>query len=365
MQKFDREFLKDFIRYPLVPVADNFTPRERTPWGGYKIARQYKNWLNLPPNLMVGESWEISGHRSFPNKFVLNSDSPQKLISLPELLQQFPEEILGSKVAAKFKGQIPILVKLLDTTENLSVQVHPNDAYRNLKPGEMGKTEAWYILDAEPGCGLYLGLKEGVTREKLQSALQVNDDVSQLMNFVDVKPGENYFIPAGTVHAIGKGMTLIEPQQTSETTYRLWDWNRRYDAAGKQSPDGKPRELHITDSLAVTNFSGTQGKAFVAQIKSKPQVIFEDEGNENILLLRTQHFIVEKVVLRAARPMHIRKEDFFESFTVVAGKVELTCGSRTISLPAGQSVLIPATVSGFQLKSEGSAELIKVYYPVN
>lgn len=359
-----------FIREPLVPFANNFTPRERTPWGGTRLARIYKNWLDLPPDLIVGESWEISGHPSFPNRFVWLSGDNQIELTLPELLALFPEEILGKAIARKFNNRIPLLVKLLDTAENLSVQVHPNDFYPRLKPGEMGKTEAWYIVAAEPGCGLYLGLQPNVTREQLRTAIQQQADIAKFLNFVPVQPGDTFYIPAGTIHAIGQGITLIEPQQTSETTYRFWDWNRRYDESGQLSPTGKPRPLHIEDSFAVTNFDSARGDAFVATIKSRPQPIFADEGNENMRLLATSHFAIEKIVLKNPMPFFIIKEDFFQTLTVIQGtaKLKTTTESGEVEkiIPTGQSVLIPACVSHFELVRAGAepVEIIKVYYPI-
>jgi mannose-6-phosphate isomerase len=358
------------IRQPLIPQANNFTPRERTPWGGTKIARIYKKWLGLPPNQIVGESWEISGHPAFPNRFVWQVGNDRMELTLPELLSWFPNEILGKAIAGKFKNRIPLLIKLLDTAENLSVQVHPNDFYPRLKPGEMGKTEAWYIVAAEPGSGLYLGLQPKVTRDQLRAAIEHQADVSQFLNFVPVQPGDTFFIPAGTIHAIGRGITLIEPQQTSETTYRFWDWNRRYDETGTLSPTGKPRALHIEDSFAVTHFDSARGEAFVAAIKGRPQLVFSDEGNDNFLLLSTAQFAIEKTMLKNSRPLFILKEDFFQTLTVIQGVVKLKTtnesGAIENVIPAGQSVLIPACVSNFELEKVGMdvAEIIKVYYPI-
>ena len=360
-----------FIRQPLIPQANNFTPRERTPWGGTKIASFYKKWLALPKDQIIGESWEISGHRAFPNRFSWQVESGQIEVTLPDLLSLFPEEILGKQIARKFDNQIPLLLKLLDTAENLSVQVHPNDDYPRLKAGEMGKTEAWYIVAAEAGSGLYLGLRPKVTRKILRTAIENRDDISQFLNFVPVRPGDAYFIPAGTIHAIGKGITLIEPQQTSETTYRFWDWNRRYDDAGKASPTGKPRVLHIDDSFAVTDFDSIRGNAFVESIKSKPRLIFSDKGNENYLLMSTSHFVIEKTELKNSNPFMMMKDAFFQTLTVIKGTLKLTTkndeGEVENIIPTGQSVIIPACVSNskFELVGTDPAEIIKVYYPID
>lgn len=361
--------LYQLIRRPLIPVPDNFTPRERTPWGGTKIAQFYKKWLNLPETEAIGESWEISGHPSFPNRFQFNIENHLVTFTLPELIQHFPDEILGKEIARKFKNRIPLLLKIVDSADNLSIQVHPDDRYPKLKPGEMGKTEAWYILEAEPGAGIYLGLQQGVTRSKFETALYRGMDISTLMNFVSVKPGEIYFIPAGTIHAIGKGITLLEPQQTSETTYRVWDWNRLYSSDGKLSTTGKPRLLHLEDSLAVINFEGKRGQEFINEIKGNPQLIFDDGGNTIHLLLNTPHFVIEKIVLKSSKSIFLHKEDFFVAMTAVKGHFKLALPDEPALeqiIPPGQSVLIPAAVSDFEMQAvhQEQVELIKVFYPI-
>lgn len=364
------DILKKMVYRPLIPEPDNFTPKERTPWGGVKIPQTYKKWLKLPKNLIVGESWEISGHPKFPSKFELPGESDRREIALPELLKLFPVEILGKKVAAKFNHQIPILIKLLDAADNLSIQVHPDNGYINLKPGEMGKTEAWYIVEADPGCGLYLGLRENVTKAQLRTALENGKDISIYLNFVPVHAGEVYFIPAGTVHAIGKGVTLLEPQQTSETTYRFWDWNRRYNEKGELATDGKSRELHIEDSFAVTNFQAARGSQFIQQIKGHPSVLRQDHENKEFLLIRKKHFVIEKVLLNTLVSFKQSKPDCFQTLTIINGEIELTFktkeGRAGVVLKTGQSVLIPAVIREFDLRlhSAESAEMIKVHYPI-
>ncbi|MBN1351164.1 class I mannose-6-phosphate isomerase [candidate division KSB1 bacterium] len=355
---------------PLIPRADNFTPRERTPWGGTKIARIYKRWLNLPNDLVIGESWEISGHPKFPTIFDNLGENGQQAIALPKLLDEFAEEILGKTISKKFNRQIPILIKLLDAADNLSVQVHPADGDKILKPGEMGKTEAWYILDAEPGSGIYLGFKPHVTLEELREALFQAVDISHYLNFVQVKPGDIYFIPAGTIHAIGKGVTLLEPQQTSETTYRFWDWNRKYNQNGEPDPSGNPRPLHADESFAVTNFDGQRGQAFVRQVKGIPRLQQQSEGNMEFLLLHKKHFVIEKVLLNTPEEFCLSKPTVFQAVTIVRGEVNLIyefAGKiETLALPIGQSALIPAGIATytFQRKSTEPAEIIKVRYPI-
>ncbi|MCI0515637.1 class I mannose-6-phosphate isomerase [candidate division KSB1 bacterium] len=369
MTESELKQLKAQLRQPLIPLPDNFTPRERTPWGGTRLAEVYKNWLNLPKNLVLGESWEISGHRAFPSRFSFEFGKKSVVISLPEILEHFPKMVLGEKIDQKFQHQMPLLVKLLDTAANLSVQVHPDDHYPKLKPGEMGKNEAWYIVAADTGRGIYLGFEPGVTASQLRHALAAGADISSYLHFVPVQPGEVYFIPAGTVHAIGQGLTLIESQQTSETTYRFWDWNRRYNARGELAEDGQPRPLHLEDAFAVTQFQGRHGAEFIQKVKSQPRLIFEGDGNIVQLLLTTPYFQIEKLVLTNPAPLFMAKDDFFQAFVVLNGQIEIQVGAAagTWRVGRGQSLLLPAAVSEFQLAltSPEPAELLKIYYPIS
>src|SRR5690606_7976392 len=152
-----------------------------------------------------------------------------------------------------------LLVKLIDTSEPLSVQIHPSNEYPGLSAGECGKPESWYIVAREPGAGLYLGFQRGTTEHDGRAALSGERSLRELLRFVPVEPGDFFVIDAGTPHAIGEGLTLVEPQHVVPgqrgITYRYWDWDRRYDAAGKADPQGSPRPLHVEHALRVTDFA--------------------------------------------------------------------------------------------------------------
>lgn len=183
-------------------------------WGGNRIAKL----KNISDTRKLGESWEVSTLTGMSVK--LNGED----LSLTE--------------------DLPYLVKFIDTTDNLSVQIHPNDEYAQKYENSLGKTECWYILGAEEGAGVYLGLKDGVTKKELEIEVKKGKDVDKLLNFYPAKKGDFFFVPAGTIHAIGAGVFLIEVQQSSGITYRFWDWER-------VGLDGKKRELHIEKALAV------------------------------------------------------------------------------------------------------------------
>lgn len=193
-------------------------------WGGEKL---YKlKGLNIVEGEPLGETWEVSRHKDGPSF----DDQGRPLTEV------YSQE------------QLPYLVKFIDTTDYLSVQVHPDDEYASTFEKSVGKTECWLILATENDAGIFLGLKKGVSRDTLQKAIEKKEDLSKFLNFYPVEVGDFFFVPAGTIHAIGKGVTLVEIQQSSGITYRVWDWNRL-------GLDGKPRELHIDKALDVINFS--------------------------------------------------------------------------------------------------------------
>lgn len=186
----------------------------------------------------IAECWELSFHKDGPCLIDSGMDKGKKLLDVAT------KEDIGA-YASSFPF-FPVLIKLIDSGENLSVQVHPSDEYALKNENSFGKTEMWHVLSHEEGAGLYVGLKEDSSKEEIEDALK-KGTILEKLNFFAVKDGENYFIPSGTIHAIGKGMTVIEIQQNSNLTYRLYDYNR----LGK---DGKPRELHIQKALKVIDY---------------------------------------------------------------------------------------------------------------
>ena len=340
------------------------------PWGGTKILSSYKRAVPIRAEkhyAIVGESWEISADPLAPSEFIFDVGEERLAVNLIQLLELFPEQILGAKVAQKFDGQNPILVKLLDAADHLSVQVHPSDDYDGLKPNESGKPESWYILEAEPQCGLYLGLREGVSDAQLRQAIDAQEDVSQYLNFVEVHPGDFFVIDAGTIHAIGAGVTLIEPQKIaskrSGKTYRLWDWNRKYDAQGNKDPNGTPRELHIDDSFRVIDFEGLRGDAFIQQIRSQLPVVQQRGESVERLCAETPNFGVSQVTLKNDDALPQSCAISFHGLIVYEGQLEVCQGEKTLAFVSrGESVILPAALDAYSLKSR-SAKAVKIYLP--
>lgn len=279
---------------PLRLRPDNFTPPSRTPWGGTRIVERYKSTdpagsgdkssvavgaagaagaastgatiglattstAHAATGTQVGESWELGVEPDFPSRLVDGR-------TLAEVIAEDPEGLVGDEGAST-----ALLVKLLDAAEPLSVQIHPADDDPALAPDESGKPESWYVLDADPGAGLYLGLADDADEPTMRAAIEGGDDVSRLLRFVPVAPGDFFVLEAGTPHAIGAGLTLVEPQRVMPgrrgLTYRYWDWNRRYDASGKADPHGSPRALHVDRALAVTAWDRCRGDAWLDSIR--------------------------------------------------------------------------------------------------
>lgn len=238
-------------------------------WGGEKLA-QLKG-LKDPSLLPLGETWEVSRHH----------DGPSVLADGRTL-----EECLSQE-------ELPYLVKFIDTTDNLSIQVHPDDAYAARVEKSSGKTECWLILESDPEAGIYLGFKEGVTKESFSRCLEEGGNLSELMVFYPVQRGDFFFVPAGSIHAIGKGVTLAEIQQSSGVTYRVWDWNR-------VGLDGKPRELHIEKARDVINFDPQANQAATFKVRKN---VFQEKSGQ---LISHRDFTVDFYCLKVGEKLPLK-----------------------------------------------------------
>lgn len=320
---------------------DNFTPPTRTPWGGRVIIDELKAGLPLEPSKasysVVGESWEISVEPNFPSRVVNVTDTPL----LSDLIDVDPAAALGERAARELHG-CSLLVKLLDAARPLSVQVHPSDDYERLGPRQSGKPESWMIAAAQPNAGIYLGLKSGVDRATLELRLRSGDNLEPLLNFVPVQPGECYEIEPGTIHSIGAGVTLVEPQVVRPgregVTYRFWDWNRRYAADGSEDPNGRPRPLHIEDSLAVALFDYPTGEDYIASLRRSPVTLFSNGDARHEGLVDNRHFRVERLSGTGRLGLD---SDGLVGIVVVAGSLECSTTGGSEAFRRGESFVLP------------------------
>jgi mannose-6-phosphate isomerase len=324
---------------PLLLRPDNFTPPARTPWGGRKIPDRLKADAGLEVRGAVGEAWELSVEPDFPSRLV---DGP----TLDEVLRSDPA-LLGAEAAL---GSTALLVKLVDAADDLSVQIHPSDADPYLNAGQSGKPEAWYIIDAEPHAGLYLGFREGVSRRDIEKAIDEEGRVDELMSFVPVSPGDVFLIEPGTAHAIGKGVLLLEPQRVAPgkrgITYRYWDWNRKYDAVGQLDPRGQARELHRERALDVTSWAGPRESALLDRVRHRAgRAPVSGAARLDVLAsaagpLRSEVFRLQR--LAGSGDLELGAGGRLRSLTVLDGSLVLRDGQSLLELASGQTAALPA-----------------------
>ncbi|NMO96097.1 type I phosphomannose isomerase catalytic subunit [Paenibacillus lemnae] len=311
--------------YPLL-----FQPefKERV-WGG-RALEQFG--LNLPEG-HIGEGWMIADH---PNgtTTVVNGELAGK--GLDQIREQLGRDWFGSKGFSEKNGRFPLLIKLLDCNDDLSVQVHPTDDYQGLPEGELGKTEMWYVLDAKPDAKIIYGLKEGVNREQLKDALE-NGTVMDTLQVVPVQTGDTFYIPAGTVHALCAGVVVAEIQQNSDTTYRIYDYNR-------PGLDGKPRELHVEDSLNVTAYEGSGATTMNTDHAA---------AGEWLELAASPYFIVEKGVLNGSWDLST-SPDSFTILVTCEGSGSLKWDGGSQDFTSGQCFLLPANLGSYSLEGNGT-----------
>lgn len=306
-------------------------------WGGRRLATMLGR--ALPPGDDYAESWEIVDHGA--DQSVVRAGSLAGR-TLHELVRECGAALLGRDAP---RPSFPLLMKLLDCNRTLSVQVHPNDAQAaQLDPPDLGKTEAWVVLAAEPASKIYAGLKPGVTRDDLAAAL-ARGECEALLHEFEPAAGDCVFIPAGTVHALGAGLVVAEIQQASDTTFRLFDWNR-VDA------DGKPRPLHIAESLAVIDYQRGPVAPQTPQATGMP-------GRER--LAACDKFVLDRVTLE--RPTTIGGDDRCHVLAVIAGAVAAEGDPAGAPLALGDTALAPAAAGRIELTPQDRATVLDVSLP--
>ena len=306
------------MNLPPIPLFPAFRHGKDTPWGGDTLRALYGK---PSPDAHTGESLEMS---VIPG---LNSTDGQGN-ALGDLIAREGQRMTGTEVEEPF----PLLLKLIDAREQLSVQVHPDDAYAALHENKLGKTEAWVILDAKPGARLVYGIRAGVTADQLRDACGKGAEIETLLRFVPVHPGDVFFIPSGTVHAIGAGILLYEIQQSSDVTYRFYDW-------GRTDAQGHPRTLHIRQALDVTRLD--------LQPDAVRPTLIPDACCQREQLLDTPYFRLERLTDCKQVPFPAAVTHF--SVITLLKEGVIRCDNREMQLPAGQTVFIPAACADFSL----------------
>jgi len=316
---------------PLYPFTFEPIFKERI-WGGTKL----RDYLNKPiSSEITGESWELS---MVPNDVSVINKGILKGKNLNELIDQFPEEILGKEVYSRFGKQFPLLFKYLDAREDLSIQLHPNDELAKARHNSFGKTEMWYVMHADKGARLIIGFKEDTNQTDYLSHLN-NKSLLTILNEIPVKKGDVFLLETGTVHAIGGGILLAEIQQTSDITYRVYDWDR-VDA------NGNGRELHTELALDAITYQTTSAKKEYTAIE-----------NKSISVVDCPYFKTNIIELNGEIPIH-KSKDAFTVLMCTDGNFELCLNDEKYVYKAGDTVLIPAVLASFLLK--GKATLLEI-----
>ncbi|SEM05225.1 mannose-6-phosphate isomerase, type 1 [Maribacter orientalis] len=304
-------------------------------WGGTKL----KEVLGKPiESEITGESWELStvkGDISVIANGILEGKS------LQDLIESNSEELLGKSVVERFGKEFPILIKFIDAKQDLSIQLHPNDDLAKERHDSFGKTEMWYIMDADPKAELIVGFNKDVTKEEYAKSID-NDTLLDLLNYEQVKEGDTFFINTGKIHAIGAGVMLAEIQQTSDVTYRVFDFNRK-------DKEGNLRELHTELALDAVDYKK----------KDDFKVTYSQELNKVSEMVDCPYFKTSFIQLTENLELDTTKRDSFTIFMCVGGKAVIKTAEGEVSIKKGETVLLPAITKKISLQSK-AAKLLEV-----
>jgi len=319
----------------LYPIKFHPQLKEKV-WGGRQLALQY----DKEADGNIGESWEISGVAESVSTV---SNGVFEGRPLTELIELYSDELLGKSVIQRFGNEFPLLFKFIDAREDLSVQLHPNDAVARKRHNSFGKTEMWYVLHAEENARLILGFNREMDSRTYQAYLSENK-ITDILHAEKVDKGDAFFIAPGTVHAIGAGVMLAEIQQTSDITYRIYDWDR-------PGIDGNMRELHNEEALDVIDYNAPNAK-----------LNFTELENQSVEVCTSAYFTTNSLKLTEGIERNISKIDSFIVYMCIDGHAVIGVNNRTEEIKKGETLLIPASESLLSIETKG-ATLLEVYVP--
>ncbi|WP_394975704.1 type I phosphomannose isomerase catalytic subunit [uncultured Croceitalea sp.] len=313
----------------LYPLKFNPIMKDRL-WGGKKL----KELFNKPSKTeTTGESWELS---AVNGDVSIVSNGELKGISLKQLIQDCSDDLLGSSVIKRFGSNFPILIKFIDAKQDLSIQLHPNDKLAKERHNSFGKTEMWYVMDANPGSKLIVGFNRDVDKKEYKTSLE-EDTLLDLLNYEEVKEGDTFFINTGKIHAIGAGVLLAEIQQTSDITYRVFDFNRK-------DRNGNLRELHTELALDAIDYSK----------KNDFKVTYSREKNTTNTMVDCSYFKTNSLNLDEDFNQDISTRDSFTIYMCVSGKAIIENDFGKASIQKGETILVSASSSYLKIKTRGT-----------
>ncbi|MFW5760655.1 MAG: type I phosphomannose isomerase catalytic subunit [Cyclobacteriaceae bacterium] len=309
-------------------------------WGGQKIKQVLNKDFSPLPN--CGETWEISG---VPGNVSVVNNGVLAGKSLNELISTYKEKLLGKQVFEKYGEQFPLLVKLIDANDDLSIQVHPNDELAQKRHNSFGKTEMWYILQADEGASLITGFNQPVDQEKYVRYFEAGK-LTEILNREPVQAEDLFFIPAGRVHTIGKGILLAEIQQTSDVTYRIYDFDRVDDK-------GQKRDLHVEEALDAIDYN------FYNQYKTD----YPKKLNSPVEMVSCPYFTTNRLHFSHSTSRNYSDIDSFIIYVCYEGRVEIGRKEWGVELKAGEVALLPAAVKEVSLETDTGFKLLESYVP--
>ena len=306
-------------------------------WGGNRLKEYGFNYDPLPN---CGEMWALSsveGHESvIANGFLAEN-------TLNEAIEIYMGDLVGDKVFNRYGTEFPLLIKMIDAAKDLSIQVHPDDDLAQRRGMPQGKTEMWYVVDTEPGSRLISGFRHDTTPEEYTTALR-SGHLTDLLHSEEPHPGDVYFIPAGRVHALGKGLMVAEIQQTSDCTYRIYDYDRL-------DSNGHKRQLHTAEAMDAIDFSG---------IGSHANTNYNARLNETTTVAACPYFITRLIPFNTPIRKNLEDVDTFVIYMCVSGMTAVKAMDTIVPMHAGECVLVPAVADSVELFCEGEARLLEV-----
>lgn len=312
---------------------------KQTLWGGDKIIP----FKHLNENLSnVGESWEVSAVEGSESVVANGAD---KGLTLPEMVRRYREELVGEANYARFGNKFPLLVKFIDARQKLSIQVHPGDELAKKRHNSFGKNEMWYVVSADEGATLISGFSRQITPKEYKERVH-NGTFDEVLQTCAIRPGDVFYVPAGRVHGIGAGAFVVEVQQSSDVTYRIYDYNRK-------DKDGKLRELHVSQALDAINF---------ADVQDDFRTEYEPVPNEPVEILTTPYFSVSLYDMTEEITCDYSELDSFVIFVCIEGSCRMADDMQNeITVRAGETVLFPAVTQSVNIVPDGKVKLLEAY----
>lgn len=322
----------------LYPLKFNPIQKERI-WGGTKLSSLYGK--DFPLSKKIGESWEIS---CVEEDMSIVSNGFLKGKKLDELIGIYTSDLVGGSIYKKFGNTFPLLIKLLDANDDLSIQVHPDDELAAIRHNSYGKTEFWYILEADKDARLIRGFSKPVSKEEYLKHLQ-HDTLDNIVEWINSKKGDAFFIPAGKIHALGKGNAVLEIQQTSNITYRIFDYNRT-------DENGNKRELHTEQALDAIDFES---------FDEKPNITFDHKKNSLNKVYHCDFFNINYINFNEVVLRDYHKLDSFVIYVCLSGTCSIYYnGDKSETLKKGETILIPAKLNEIKLVPNEATEIMEV-----